>query len=78
MQPALLVDSGHLEITADLVEEAGRLAEKLALRGHDAIQLAAATSLDFDDLVTVTADQRLTAAAQALGLASISDPAPSK
>jgi len=64
----------QVEITADLVERAGQLAEELALRAYDAIQLAAAASLDVDDLIVVTGDRQLAAAAQTLGLASISDP----
>ena len=64
----------QVEITADLAGRAGRLAEELALRAYDAIQLAAAASLDSDDLVVVTGDQRLATAAQTLGLVSISDP----
>ena len=64
----------QVEITADLVEEAGQLAEELALRAYDAIQLAAATSLDIDDLVLVTGDRQLASAAQTLGLAYISEP----
>ena len=65
----------HLvEITADLTERAGHLAEELALRAYDAIQLAAAASLDIDDLVVVTGDRQLATAAQTLGLASIADP----
>ena len=63
----------QVEITADLVERAGHLAEDLALRAYDAIQLASAASLDIDDLVMVTGDRQLAAAAQTLGLASISD-----
>ena len=64
----------QVEITADLVEKAGHLTEELALRAYDAIQLAAAASLDIDDLVVVTGDRQLAEAAQTLGLASISDP----
>ena len=64
----------QVEITAALVEKAGRLAEELALRAYDAIQLTAAASLDIDDLVVLTGDRRLAAAAQTLGLASISEP----
>ena len=64
----------QVEITADLVEKAGQLAEELALQAYDAIQLAAAAYLDIDDLVVVTGDRRLAAAAQSLGLASISEP----
>ena len=63
----------QVEITADLVEKAGQLAEELALRAYDAIQLAAAASLDIDDLVVITGDRQLAAAAQTLGLSSISD-----
>ena len=64
----------QVEITADLVEEAGHLAQELALRAYDAIHLAAAASLDIGDLVVVTGDRQLAASAQTLGLASISDP----
>ena len=64
----------HMEITPDLVTNAGRLAEEMALRAYDAIQLAAAVALDIDDLVVVSGDRQLAAAAQSLGLASISDP----
>ncbi|MCQ3804127.1 MAG: type II toxin-antitoxin system VapC family toxin [bacterium] len=68
----------QVEVTADLVERAGQLAEELALRAYDAIQLAAAASLDVDDVVVVTGDRQLAAAAQALGLASISEPGTSR
>ena len=64
----------HVEITPDLVTSAGDLAEEVALRAYDAVQLAAALSLDIRDLVVVTGDRQLASAAQALGLASISDP----
>ena len=64
----------QVEITADLVVRAGQLAEELALSAYDAIQLAAAASLDVDDLIVVTGDRQLAAAAQTLGFASISDP----
>ena len=64
----------QVEITADLVEEASQLAEDLALRAYDAIQLAAAASLNIDDLVVVTGDRQLATAVHALGLAFISEP----
>lgn len=64
-----------VEVTADLVARAGNLAEEVALRAYDAVQLAAALSLDMDDAVVVTGNRQLAAAAQALGLSSISDPA---
>ncbi len=64
----------HVEITADLVSRAGNLAEDVSLRAYDAIQLAAALSLDIDDVVVLTGDRQLAIAAQALGLATISGP----
>jgi len=64
----------HVEITADLVAKAGNLAEDMALRAYDAVQLAAALSLETRDLVFVTGDRQLVTAAQTLGLFSISDP----
>ena len=64
----------HVEITADLVARAGNLAEGAARRAYDAVQLAAALSLDRDDLVVITGDRQLAAAAQSVGLASICDP----
>ena len=64
----------HVEITADLVARAGNLAEEVALRAYDAVRLAAAVSLDIHDLVVITGDRQLAAAAQTVGLASICDP----
>ena len=64
----------HVEITADLVARTGNLAEEVALRAYDAVQLAAAVSLDIHDLVVITGDRQLAAAAQTVGLASICDP----
>lgn len=64
----------YVEITADLVERAGTLAEEVSLRAYDAVQLAAAVSLDIGNLVFVTGDRQLAAAARTVGLASVSDP----
>lgn len=64
----------YVEITADLVARAGNLAEEVALRAYDAVQLASAASLEVVELVFMTGDRQLAAAAQSLGLASISDP----
>jgi len=64
----------HVEITPALVTSAGDLAEEMTLRAYDAVQLAAAVAMDIDDLVVVTGDRQLAAAARSLGLASISDP----
>ncbi len=58
-------------VTADLVSEAGNLAESEKLRGYDAVHLAA--GLASNSAVFASADDRLLAAAQRNGL-SISNP----
>ena len=65
-----------IEITEALVEDAAVLAERHALRGYDAVQLAAALWANLNrmaeggsSLTLVSADMELNAAAQAEGLA---------
>lgn len=60
----------HVEVTADLAARAGALAETAALRGYDALHLAAAESIADADLVVVAGDVALRSAAHALGLAT--------
>ncbi len=69
-----------IEITATLLAQAEALAEKHALRGYDAVQLAAALQVSTAllgaggaPLTLVSADLELNAAAQAEGL-SVDDP----
>ncbi len=64
-----------LEITSDLLDDAVALTENHALRGYDAVQLAAAVelskeiiSLKLGSLIFVSADNELNSAAQAEGL----------
>jgi predicted nucleic acid-binding protein len=52
-----------------LVRTAGNVAETFALRALDAVHLAAALSLEDEELVLSTWDDRLRTAAQAAGLA---------
>jgi uncharacterized protein len=67
-----------LELDDPLVRRAGELAQHHALRGYDAIHLAAAERVRHATTIMVTGDRDLCAAAQALGLAvadtSIGDP----
>jgi len=56
------------EVTATLATAAGDLAERHALRGFDALHLAAALEVAADDLVMATWDLRLSRAAQTSGL----------
>lgn len=58
-----------VEISEDIVHRAGTLAESYALRGYDAVHLAAAETLADEDVVLVAGDERLCAAAASLGLA---------
>ncbi len=63
------VQLDRVEVTAPLVQRAGDLAEQLALRGYDAIHLAAAETVADPDLVFVAGDQPLVQAASTLGFA---------
>jgi predicted nucleic acid-binding protein len=58
----------YLEITADIAESAGVLAEAHALRGYDAVHLASAALAHDDDFVFVTSDHDLGSAARAIGI----------
>lgn len=61
----------RVEITAALAQRAGDLAERLALRGYDAVHLAAAETLAGDpDLVVVAGDTDLLDDARTLTLAT--------
>jgi hypothetical protein len=59
----------RVEVTLELAQRAGDLAEQLALRGYDAIHLAAAEALADPDLVLVAGDEPLCQAAATLQLA---------
>ena len=65
-----------VEATSLLVDVAGDLAEALALRGYDAIHLAAALSLDDPDVALLSWDEDLRQAAESVGLALIHIPSP--
>ena len=60
----------HVEVTAQLAMRAGELAEADALRGYDALHLAAAQSIADEELVVVAGDLALRTAAGELGLAT--------
>ncbi|MFN8521025.1 MAG: type II toxin-antitoxin system VapC family toxin [Chloroflexota bacterium] len=57
-----------VEVTEELAQHAGDLAERHALRGFDAVHLAAALAIAGDDMVMVTWDRRLAGAARDEGL----------
>lgn len=58
-----------LEIDERLVRRAGELAQHHALRGYDAVHLAAAERIRDDTTVMVAGDRDLCAAARTLGMA---------
>ena len=59
----------HVEISPQLVRSAGDLAQTEALRGYDAVHLAAAASIAASDIVVVTGDIALASAVTRHGLA---------
>lgn len=67
------IDEIYAELTkvsvdAALARAAGELAERRALRGHDAVHLASAVSIDSPDVVLATWDRALADAAVEEGL----------
>lgn len=56
------------EITKNLANRAGYLADMLALRGYDAVHLASAEASTYEEIVMVTGDKALQKASVALGL----------
>lgn len=59
----------HVEITDHLVRAAGVLARTHGLCGYGAVHLGAGLSVSDEDVVFVTGDSNLAAAAHALGMA---------
>jgi uncharacterized protein len=57
-----------VEVTENLVLQAGALAEQFDVPGHDAVHLASARLIDDPDVVLASADAHLLAAAQQLGI----------
>ena len=66
---AIVAEVDHVEVSAVLALRAGQLAESHALRGHDAVHLAAAMAVADRDVILVTGDVALGSAAAAVGLA---------
>ena len=68
---ALITEMSIVEVTADLVDRAASLARAEALRGYDAVHLAAALTIGAD--VLTSADTELCAAAARRGM-HVADP----
>ncbi|MGE0879636.1 MAG: type II toxin-antitoxin system VapC family toxin [Acidimicrobiia bacterium] len=66
---ARMPEIDRIEVTEKLAGAAGAIAQHHALRGYDAVHLAAALTAADDDFVFVTGGQDLAAAARAVGLA---------
>lgn len=65
---SLVNEVDHIEVSAQLAYAAGELAQLHGLRGYDAVHLAAAIAVADRDLVLITGDGSLAAAAAAVGL----------
>jgi len=64
-------DYGVIDVTQEVVEQAGLFAEAFDLRGYDSVQLAAARQAEAmlgDRIVFACFDRRLSNAARALGM----------
>ncbi len=64
----LMAEINHIELTAEVARNAGRLAQSHDLRGYDAVHLAGAATVAQDDFVFATGDIDLAAAARSLGI----------
>jgi hypothetical protein len=65
---SLLTQIDHIEITKQLAERAGSIAEHHRLHGYNAIHLSAAEQVGTKQLVVVAGDTNLLRGAQELGL----------
>lgn len=59
-----------IEVSIEIARAAGELAQRFGLRGYDAVHLAAGLAMNDADVVLVTGDHDLAAAAQAAGIAT--------
>jgi predicted nucleic acid-binding protein len=59
-----------IDVTEELIREAGELAEQLSLRGYDAIHLASALLVDDPEMALAAGDQNLLTAAREMGIAT--------
>lgn len=60
-----------VEIDDELTSRAAVLADRLALRGYDAVHCAAAEQIEDEDLVAVSGDRQLLDAWRKLGIATL-------
>jgi predicted nucleic acid-binding protein len=65
---SIIDEVDHIELTAALAHVAGDLAQRYALRGYDAVHLAAAAAVADDDVVLATGDADLATATNAIGI----------
>ncbi len=59
-----------IEVTEGVVRDAGALAERLSLRGYDAVHLASARLVNDPEMVLAASDQSLLVSARTLGIAT--------
>lgn len=65
---SIALEISYVEVSADLAASAGDFAQAHGLRGYDAVHLASAAFAHDAELVFVTGDRQLAAAAQSIGI----------
>lgn len=68
---ALWTEIDGVDVTEELAQRAGELAEQCALRGYDAIHLASAEAILDEGDAMVVSDTRLAEAAASIGLEAL-------
>lgn len=66
---AVITELDVIEVSSDIAHAGGELAQRFGLRGYDAVHLAAGLAMNDDEVVLVTGDHDLAAAARAAGMA---------
>ena len=66
---SIVTEIDYIEISDHIARSAGKLAQTHRLRGYDAVHLASTALASDNELVLVTGDTALAAAAQSLGIA---------
>jgi predicted nucleic acid-binding protein len=67
---AVIAELDVIEVSSDIAHAGGELAQRFGLRGYDAVHLAAGLAMNDDEVVFVTGDHDLAAAARAAGMAT--------
>jgi predicted nucleic acid-binding protein len=67
---AVIAELDVIEVSSDIAHAGGEFAQRFGLRGYDAVHLAAGLAMNDDEVVFVTGDHDLAAAARGAGMAT--------